>query len=154
MCSRKCIILAALFSVSGLGAATLALAMPGAAACALVNVANLESLPDGSLVDSSTPEQERARLHELIMEARGRIEAMYGAPRANPTTVFFQDSRTFWLLPVNEYGSTNFVGRRACVIVGPKGRNPDVVAHELMHAELADRVGALAPVHRDSCLVR
>lgn len=26
-------------------------------------------------------------------------------------------------------------------MVGPKGQTPDVVAHELMHAEIADRVG-------------
>jgi hypothetical protein len=35
-----------------------------------------------------------------------------------------------------------FFGSRSCVVIGPEGQNPEVVAHELMHAELADRVGS------------
>ncbi len=44
---------------------------------------------------------------------------------------------------LNAYGSTQFIGSRACVLVGPKGQNVDVVAHELMHAEIHHRVGYL-----------
>ncbi|MDY0037377.1 MAG: hypothetical protein RBS05_15815, partial [Zoogloea oleivorans] len=40
-------------------------------------------------------------------------------------------------------GSTQFIGSRACVMVGPKGQSVDVVAHELMHAEIHHRVGYL-----------
>ena len=35
------------------------------------------------------------------------------------------------------------IGSRACVMVGPKGQNIDVVAHELMHGELHHRAGYL-----------
>ena len=44
----------------------------------------------------------------------------------------------------NAYGSTQSIGSRTCVMVGPKGQNVDVVAHELMHAEIHHRVGYLA----------
>ena len=55
---------------------------------------------------------------------------------------FVRDSRIFWPLWVNEYGSAGSIGSNACVIIGPKGKNVDVVAHELMHQEMNERIGA------------
>ena len=78
---------------------------------------------------------------QLISESRSRIENMFGTPRSQPIVVFFSDPDAYWPFTLNQYGSTNFIGPKTCVIVGPKGQTPDVVAHELMHAEIADRVG-------------
>ena len=36
------------------------------------------------------------------------------------------------------------LGTRVCVFIGPKGRSVDVVAHELVHAEVFERVGPWA----------
>lgn len=126
----------------GIGVGTLAFAVPGAAACALVHARNFEALPDGTLVEPGASAQERAGFLELLSAAKARIETTFGAPRAAPIVVFLQDARSFRPLALNAHGSTNFLGTRACVFVGPKGRNPDVVSHELMHAELFERVGA------------
>ena len=138
---RKRTLLAAVALALSLGAATLAYAIPGATACSLVGIARLHPLADGTLVEAGTSEQDQHKLQDLIVAAKSRIENTFGAPRAKPTLIFFRDPRTFWWLKVNPYGSTNFVGSRACVIVGARGLSTDVLAHELMHAELADRVG-------------
>ena len=127
----------------GLGLATLAYAVPGATACALVEYTGLESLPDRILVEPGSSAPERDRLLDLISKARARIENTFGTPHAKPIVVFFQDTQFFWPLKLNAYGSTSFIGSRACIMVGPKGQNLDVVAHELMHAELFERVGYL-----------
>ena len=140
---RKRTILVTCCSALGLGLATLAYAVPGATACAIVESTRLESLPDGTLVESGSSAPERDKLLDLMSRARARIEKTYGAPRAKPIVVFFQDTQFFWPLKLNAYGSTSFIGSRACVMVGPKGQNLDVVAHELMHAELFERVGYL-----------
>ena len=138
---RKRTLLATCSAAIGFGVATLAVAVPGATACALVEVRGLDSLSDGTLVESGSSAQDRFGSLDLVSDARARIERTFGAPRAEPIVVFFQDPRLFWPLKLNAYGSTSFVGTRVCIMIGPKGRSLDVVAHELMHAELFERVG-------------
>jgi hypothetical protein len=139
---KKRTLLAATFAAIGIVLVTLAFAVPGPVACTLVALQGFKSLPEGTLVEPGSSQQEQAQVAALLSGARARIEKTYGTPRAQPTIVFFQDSQKFWPLKLNSHGSTNFLGSRACVMVGPKGRNIDVIAHELMHAELFDRVGA------------
>ena len=99
-------------------------AYPGVIACALVS---------GSVKQTVTEEQ-------LLSAASSRIDKLFGARQANPVIVFNAPER-FWPLSLNEYGSTSFLGQKTCVMIGAKGRNLDVVAHELMHAEIVHRVG-------------
>ena len=85
--------------------------------------------------DFSSPQK------QLLQDAKGRIEAKFGLMQSEPVIVFFEKQDSFWLLQLNEYGSASFLGPKTCVIIGPKGQNVDVVAHELMHAETKHRVG-------------
>ena len=128
-------------SIVCLGMASLVFAVPGATACAFVGVHEFESLPDNTLVEPQSSSRDRSEIQELLSDARERIETTFGVARATPIVVFLQNTDVFWPLSLNAHGSTNFVGSRTCVIVGPKGQSVDIVAHELMHAELADRVG-------------
>jgi SpoVK/Ycf46/Vps4 family AAA+-type ATPase len=110
-----------------LGSATAAYAYlnPGIAAC---------------IVSKNT--QVRSAIHDqLVTDSRARIQQTFGSLKSNPLVVFFDELDTFWPFRPNEYGSTNFIGSKVCVIVGSKGQNIDVLSHELMHAEIADRVG-------------
>jgi hypothetical protein len=131
------------FAVVGITVAmvgTAAFALPGPTACALVGFAGLNSIGQGLLTDSES-EAERRRYIELVRDARARIEATFGTPESNPILVMLDQSSGLGPFRLNSYGSTQMVGSRACVMVGPKGQNVDVVAHELMHAELHHRVG-------------
>ncbi len=125
----------------GFGVAMFALASPGPTACALIDIAPFSRLADGTLVEADAGNDRRAAALNLLSNARMRIQDTFGPPRAKPVVVFFDDPHAFGPLKLNEYGSTHFVGTKACVMVGPKGQNLDVVAHELMHAELFERVG-------------
>ena len=122
---RRTFTLLAFLTVSVFGLAAYAYSNPGVAAC-VVN--------DGKQVPSAMQAQ-------LLSDARARIQTTFGALESKPIVVFFDDPNTFWPFKPNEYGSTNFLGSRVCVIVGAKGQNIDVTAHELMHAEIAHRVG-------------
>lgn len=77
----------------------------------------------------------------LLQEAKDRIAAKFGLMQSKPVIVFFEEQDSFWPLRLNEYGSTSFLGAKTCVVIGPKGQNVDVIAHELMHAETEYRVG-------------
>lgn len=143
MLKRKRKFLVTLVAVFGLGVTALAYAgyaAPSVTACALAKFAELEALPNGTLVEPSSSVVERATFIELQSLARERIAETFGPPRAQPLVVF-RASRTFWPLKLNNYASAAFIGRRACVLIGPQGQDIDIVAHEFMHTELANRVG-------------
>ena len=86
---------------------------------------------------------DRRRFEQITHDARSQISATYGTPQSNPNIVFFTSNKGLGPFTLNRYGSTHFLGRRACIFFGPKGQNVDVIAHELMHAELHHRVGAV-----------
>ncbi|MGP1684837.1 MAG: hypothetical protein ACTS8S_21140 [Giesbergeria sp.] len=117
-------------------------AVSASAACLLVGAADLHELPDGSLTDS-TSVAEQERYAQLTRESRERIASTFGEPRARPILVYFNDPNGLKYLKSNAFGTTHFIGPRACVMIGPKGQNIDVVSHELMHAEIHERVGYL-----------
>ena len=144
MLKHKRKILITLTAVFGLGVMVLVYigyALPGETACALAKFAELEALPDGTLVEQSNSAAERATFIEIQSQAKERIKEFFGVPRAQPLVIVFRDSRPFWPLKLNPYASAAFIGSRVCVLIGPHGQNVDVVAHEFMHAELAHRVG-------------
>jgi hypothetical protein len=138
---RKRIVLAGVAMIIALGTVTLAFAFPGTTACALIDFSGLETLPNGTRIPSSSTNAQRQAILEIQTQAKTRIEKMFGAPRAKPLVVFLNNPATIFTFKSNGYGSTYFVGPRVCVILGPQGTNVDVVAHELLHAELFERVG-------------
>lgn len=102
-------------------------------------------LDDGTLVASGALEPGQARVFQrLVSDAKGRIREVFGEPRSKPLVLLFDEGSSFGPFRLNEYGSTQFLGSRTCVLIGPKGQNVDVVSHELMHAETADRIGFVA----------
>lgn len=121
---------------------TFAFALPGPAACLLLGVSDLQKLPDGFLAESESAVDPQ-RFAQLMRDARLRIESTFGSVESKPIIVFFDHPEVFGPFRLNAYGSTQFIGSRACVMVGPKGQNVDVVAHELMQAEIHHRVGYL-----------
>lgn len=137
---RVVAILATLFACTA--AVGVAYAMPGPTACAAIEALGLETLPDGTRVDPGASETERRQFADVARAARSRIADMFGGVRAKPILAFLKSRRALFPFSYNAFGSTQFVGGRTCVLIGPRGTNTDVVAHELMHAELADRVGA------------
>jgi hypothetical protein len=121
--------------------ATAVFALPGPTACLAVSLLPLHGLADGALSDG-TSAVDQQRQSALLREARSRISAAFGAPVSQPIVVFFSHAQGIGPFKLNSYGSTQFIGSRACVFMGPDGHTTDVLAHELMHSELHHRVGA------------
>lgn len=142
MTAIKYKLLIALFALVLAPATSWAFALSGPAACLFVGVSGLHTLPDGSLTDSAS-EVDQQRYMQLTREARAKIEKTFGAVEAKPILVFFNHPDGVGPFRLNAYGTTQFIGSRACVMVGPQGQNVDVVAHELMHAEIHHRLGYL-----------
>ncbi len=133
------ILLSALLGI-GIFSATVAMSAP--IACATISAFKMERLSDRFFIPADSSDSERKKYRNLVTKAQQRIKGTFGEPLATPIVVFFKDPDAFWPLKINSYGQTPTIGKRACLLIGPKGQNTDIVAHELVHAEILHRVGA------------
>jgi hypothetical protein len=89
--------------------------------------------------------EERRALSLILAAARQRVAAFYGPLRAQPKLIL-ADSETLTRFTSNNTGITQYLPTGAVIVLGPKGLNIDVMAHELAHAELMARRGYRATV--------
>ncbi len=119
-----------------------ALAQPQAAACALVNYRGLDEVTTGILASNDVPLDQRREVARLYTEAKLRIANTFGATRASPVIVIGSTEALRELFPgAGSYASTIYIPYRSCVVVGPKGHDVNILAHEALHAEIHHRVG-------------
>ena len=119
-----------------------ALAQPQAAACATINYRGLDEVAPGIFASSDVTIDQRLNFGRLHAAAKRRIADTFGATRASPVIVIGSTQALRHLFPgSSSYASTIYVPYRSCVIVGPKGHDVDILAHEELHAEMHYRVG-------------
>ena len=117
-------------------------AQPQAAACVSINYRGLDEVAPGILAASDVTTGQRIDFVRLHAAAKTRIADTFGAPRSAPVIVVGSTEALRSLFPGSgAYASTIYVPYRSCVIVGPKGHDVDILAHEQLHAEIHDRVG-------------
>jgi hypothetical protein len=141
---HKLAIFFTLVALVGWGSIQKTYARSEATTCALIDVSGFETLSDGTRVENGRTEREKIQIINLVSSARARLARTFGMPRAKPIIIFHQSTKTFWSSALATHGSTSFIGTRACVFIGPYGGTIDVVAHELMHAEMFERIGVWA----------
>ena len=119
-----------------------ALAQPQAAACALISYRGLDEVTTGILASSDVPIDQRRDVVRLHTEAKLRIANTFGATSASPVIVIGSTEALRDLFPgAGSYASTIYIPYRSCVVVGPKGHDVNILAHEALHAEIHHRVG-------------
>jgi hypothetical protein len=90
-------------------------------------------------VDEQMPAPERATVLETIRGARDRVAAFFGGVTANP--------EIFVCATLECFESKGGVSTRAksfgsrMILVSPRGRDTEIIAHELTHVELSSRIG-------------
>ncbi len=77
----------------------------------------------------------------LQIQAQQRVAELFGTTQSQPLIhCLTQPTLGIWL----NHGTTNFAPMLpAVVLIGPKGNNVDVLAHEWVHAETSHRLGFL-----------
>ena len=84
--------------------------------------------------------------NDLVENAREAVGRFFGGMEASPHYLCL-DRPTLGL--VVSHGSARFAPLMSTIIVlGPEGQNPDVAAHEAVHAELAERTSVLLRTFR------
>jgi len=127
-----------------------ALAIPVRALCsaawvnrAFVGAGGYVQIDDGVYAARDLPLVERRRALATLDAARARIAGTFGVPVARPTTIIAADDREaarFGL--ADDVPGTAFISPlRTEVVLNLAHFSVDVTAHELVHAEVAQRLG-------------
>jgi len=101
-----------------------------------------EYIGENIYVSSTIPQKQHQKILEDFQQARKKINHTFGPPLSRPCFIITDTKLESEQLGANLYGTTHvFPVSRAYIIIGPKGRNPDVLAHEWVHAEIEHRLG-------------
>ncbi|QAU34673.1 hypothetical protein [Janthinobacterium sp. 17J80-10] len=110
-----------------------------ALASVLIRFSDFREIAPGIYLEPGGPPGDKDDFLSSYKEARSRISNAYGEYSAQPIIIGGHSDKM--LRYGNGFGSSHFQPWGAYVVVGPQGRNVDVIAHELVHAELFHRIG-------------
>ena len=111
--------------------------------CQLVEYTQLRHSSERIYVDPAMPDADVRRLDSMLGVARDRDIRFLGALQAVPTILAGHDSSVIedFGQQGNRYAATHVHLGNAFIVLGPDGLQVDVIAHEMVHAELAARIG-------------
>jgi hypothetical protein len=92
-------------------------------------------------VGADMPTERYQTLSKIVTNAAKRISDTYGTTESQPKVLFTSDSETTKWLGANDTATMHRAPWRTCIVIGAKGQNVDVMAHEWLHAEIQHRVG-------------
>ncbi|MHA7683936.1 hypothetical protein [Cupriavidus sp. PET2-C1] len=126
----------------------LALMVPARAFCSpllnriFVSWSDYTKIEDNVYVDPTLSGVELQRALSGLQMARDRITELYGTPIAEPVTIIAASAEEATKFGVTDVPGTAFVSLTGThVVLNMERFSLDVTAHELMHAELAERLG-------------
>jgi hypothetical protein len=118
---------------------------PDAVRAHLVSHSDFRALDERLFVSPSFADAESERLAGTIRDAEARVSELFGAYSATPWIIAAADPESASRYSFNTHATIHATPfGRTYVVLGPDGLfDPDVIAHELAHAEHLERVGFL-----------
>ena len=110
-----------------------------AIACEAVTFSDYYQIVPNLFVSNSFKHTNHAS--DYLAEARKRVDSTFGKMRASPKIVLVNSPQEAAKFGANTTATAHATPLGTCIVLGPKGQNIDVAAHELVHAELVERVG-------------
>lgn len=112
-----------------------------ALSCELLPNLNYKPLTNEIYLAPEISDEVAQQINDMIRSAIERIHDVYGTPKLQPRILILSDPQMAAKWGANETASMHRLPWRSCIVIGPKGQNVDVIAHELIHAEIMHRVG-------------
>jgi len=112
-----------------------------AIACEAIQFSGYEEVAPNIFASSSL--ENIGQVLESILKGKERIGSTFGPMIASPKIVLVTNTDEAAEFGANSTATAHYTPLGACIVLGPKGQNVDVAAHELVHAEVGYRVGWL-----------
>ncbi|AWL10703.1 hypothetical protein HMF8227_00195 [Saliniradius amylolyticus] len=110
-----------------------------AIACEAVSLSGYQMIAPG--VFASPELNNPDSLLTPVRKGKERVEATFGVLTARPTLILVANAEQAADFGANSTATAHFTPFGTCMVLGPKGQNVDVIAHEWVHAEVGQRVG-------------
>lgn len=111
--------------------------------CKLVGLGSYVEIAPEIFLSPKLPIEKHATIKSLIVKGKNRVNNTFGDMVSTPTIVIVANDEEAAYFGANSTATTHLTPLGACLILGPQGHNIDVIAHELVHAEVLHRVGWL-----------
>lgn len=109
-----------------------------AIACELVGISHFNEVSPNLYIDQSIDNLQQSSLSNSVQAAVEIVSDIYGTPTSNPRIIATAETKHA-KFGFNLTGMQSSGFFRECIFLGPKGLNTDVLAHELVHAEVRHR---------------
>lgn len=106
----------------------------------MVGMTDMRKYDNNMYLERDIPLPIRENILEDFEKAKSRLLDYFNEVRATPTVIFVQSPEAIRKYTENPTGQTYDTFFGEYIVIGPKGFNQDVIAHELMHAEIRKRV--------------
>ena len=113
-----------------------------AIACEAVELVGWQAAGSNVFFHPDFSTEQQADVISDLTAARERLSETFGPPLSNPRILIAIDADSAATWGANATASMHRAPRM-CVVIGPDGRNVDVMAHELVHAEVQQRAGLI-----------
>lgn len=108
----------------------------------MVSFSDMEEHDGKVYVEPGVSEATKNSLLSDLEQAKGKILEVFEEIQASPTIIFVQSSEAVQhYAQKNQTGQTYYMYWGSYIVIGPRGFDADVIAHELMHTELRKRLG-------------
>jgi len=77
----------------------------------------------------------------IISDGKQRVDSTFGEMIASPKIILVSNEDEAAKFGANSTATAHYSPLGTCIVLGPKGQNVDVTAHELTHAEVGYRTG-------------
>lgn len=106
--------------------------------CELIEISHFNEVSPELYVDQSIDSSKQVELSNAVQAAVKRVTDIYGTPISSPRIIATAETK-YAKFGFNSTGMQRSGLFRECIFLGPKGLNTDVIAHELVHAEVRHR---------------
>jgi hypothetical protein len=116
------------------------LVFPQETRCILIDFSGFQK--DGQLYFKNTiPIQTKLQLKKYIQQAETRVGNFWGKQTSDPKFIYCDNDEDF-----NSYGqkgvpACTHIKLGAYIVISKQGLDPDIISHELEHAEFKERIG-------------
>jgi hypothetical protein len=114
------------------------LAYPAAAAGACPTCYGFERLAPRIYLQAGVAAEEKARINEVIAEARERVRNFYGSLQADPDILICETDPCYRRFGGGSRGQTIM---DAVIFLSPRGTDPVIASHEMSHTQIHNRIG-------------
>lgn len=112
-----------------------------ALACEFIEYSNYIEIAPNTFARSSLSTTQKNELLSIINLGKRRVANTFGDMISDPKVIIAENPIEASKFGSNDYASALLTPLGQCIVLGPRGQNIDVIAHEYVHAEVHYRVG-------------